>query len=433
MERKSNAQVAILAISFIAILVIASGLYWFNIVKPVLEDDMQSLASSMASARANEFATFLGQGGHDEEDIIYQLDAMLAYTFEHTQKQFFLSVDLELSEDFQLENNVNHKIARGRKSCENCFVKDYPLYSSDSFRLLGVLTITVSNIQANTYIKTVQHLFIIGAAVVLVSLIFLLIFIWNSAAAMDQLNANLEYEVAQRTRKLSNEIDEHAQTQARLNTARDEIQRLERSRIAKTLHDGVGQVLQALKLGLQRLSLQIEGDNKQLVNELVEETGEAISIIRDFCSELRPLHLERMSLSQALYSHVERLDRRLPTMQLTMQSTTQLTTQEQGDDEFELSEMAKEQLFLIAVELLNNALKHSQATNTEVILSYRKDFLVLTVTDNGIGACLAQSDGLGLSVIKERCERIGASIVFSAPVEQGLEARCELPVNINKL
>lgn len=250
-------------------------------------------------------------------------------------------------------------------------------------------------------------------------------FIWNSAAAMDRLNANLEYEVAQRTRKLSNEIDEHAQTQARLNTARDEIQRLERSRIAKTLHDGVGQVLQALKLGLQRLSVQIEGDNKQLVNELVQETGEAISIIRDFCSELRPLHLERMSLGQALYSHVERLDRRLPTMQLTMQ--------EQGSDTLELSELAKEQLFLIAVELLNNALKHSQATNTEVSLVCNKALLVLTVTDNGVGACLAQHDGLGLSVIKERCERIGASIVYSAPVEQGLEARCELPVDTNKL
>lgn len=425
MERKSNAQVAILAISFIAILVIASGLYWFNIVKPVLEYDMQSLASSMASARANEFATFLEQGEHDDEDIVDELNAMLAYTFEHTQKQFFLSVDLELSEDFQLENNVSHKITQGRNQCKNCFEKDYPLYSSDSVRLLGVLKIAVSNTQANTYIKTVQNLFIIGAAVVLISLAFLLIFIWNTAATMDRLNANLEYEVDQRTRKLSNEIDDHAQTQARLNTARDEIQRLERSRIAKTLHDGVGQVLQALKLGLQRLSVQIEGDNKKLVNELVEETGEAISIIRDFCSELRPLHLERMSLGQALYSHVERLDRRLPSMQLTMQ--------EEGCDTLELSELVKEQLFLIAVELLNNALKHSQASSTEVSLACNKALLVLTVTDNGVGACLEQSDGLGLSVIKERCERIGASVVFSVPMGQGLKARCELPINTNKL
>jgi signal transduction histidine kinase len=429
MERKSNAQVAILAISFIAILVIASGLYWFHIVKPVLEDDMQSLASSMASARANEFATFLEQEGHDEEDIVDELNAMLAYTFEHTQKQFFLSVDLELSEDFQLDNNVSQKITLGRNQCENCFEKDYPLYSSDSVRLLGVLKIAVSNTQANTYIKTVQNLFIIGAAVVLIGLAFLLMFIWNTAATMDRLNANLEYEVDQRTRKLSNEINDHAQTQARLNTARDEIQRLERSRIAKTLHDGVGQVLQALKLGLQRLSVQIEGDNKKLVNELVEETGEAISIIRDFCSELRPLHLERMSLGQALYSHVERLNRRMSTMQLTMQ----ITKQEQGDDELELSELNKEQLFLIAVELLNNALKHSQASNTELILDYKEAFLVLTVIDNGVGFSLAQSEGLGLSVIRERCERIGASVVFSAPMGKGLKARCELPINTNKL
>jgi signal transduction histidine kinase len=429
MERKSNAQVAILAVSFIAILVIASGLYWYNIVKPVLEDDMQSLASSMASARANEFSTFLEQGVHDDEDIIDELDAMLAYTFERTQKQFFLSIDLELSEDFLLENNVSQKIAQGRKQCENCFEKDYPLYSSDSFSLLGVLTIAVSNTQANTYIKTVQHLFIIGAAVVLISLVFLLMFVWNAAVAMDRLNENLEYEVAQRTRKLSDEIDDHAKTQVRLNNARDEIQRLERSRIAKTLHDGVGQVLQALKLGLQRLSVQIEGENKQLVNELVEETGEAISIIRDFCSELRPQHLERMSLGQALYSHVERLDRRLPTMQMTMR----LTTQEQGDDEFELSELAKEQLFLIAVELLNNALKHSQASNTELILDCKESFLVFTVIDNGVGFSLAQSDGLGLSVVKERCERIGAKISFSVPKGKGLKVQCELPLNASKL
>ncbi len=148
-------------------------------------------------------------------------------------------------------------------------------------------------------------------------------------------------------------------------------------------------------------------------------------IIRDFCSELRPLHLERMSLGQALYSHVERLDRRLPSMQLTMQ--------EEGCDTLELSELVKEQLFLIAVELLNNALKHSQASSTDVSLACNKALLVLTVTDNGVGACLEQRDGLGLSVIKERCERIGASVVFSAPMGQGLKARCELPINTNKL
>jgi NarL family two-component system sensor histidine kinase LiaS len=182
-------------------------------------------------------------------------------------------------------------------------------------------------------------------------------------------------------------------------------------------------------LGLQRLSVQIEGDNKKLVTELVEETGEAISIIRDFCSELRPLHLERMTLGQALYSHVERLNRRMSTMQLTMQ----ITTQEQGDDELELSELNKEQLFLIAVELLNNALKHSQASNTELILDYKEAFLVLTVIDNGVGFSLAQSDGLGLSVVKERCERIGANVSFSVPKGQGLKVQCELPQNANKL
>lgn len=425
MVKTANFKVACLAIGFVVVLLLSSGWYWSSIVKPVLEDDMQSLASSMASARANELASILDQGEPTNAAVIDALDAMLAYTYERTQKQFFVSVDLEFSADFQLDYALQGQIFQGDKHCKHCFFRDYPLYSPSNYRLIGVLTIAMSNSQADAYIQSVQRLFVTGAAIVLVAAIIILILIWNMTAAMDRLNASLEYEVFQRTRSLENEVEEHGETQLRLSHARDEMQRIERSRIAKTLHDGVGQVLQALRLGLQRLSVQIDGENKHLVQDLVGDTGEAIGIIRDFCSELRPLHLERMSLEEALFSHVERLDRRVGNINIEMS--------ELGECQIELSMLVKEQLFLIAAELLTNAVKHSEASTIQLSLAYLPSYVVLVIKDNGIGIDRAKpSEGLGLSLLNERCERIGASLRLSPSPGQGLKARCELPINTNK-
>lgn len=425
MAKTANFKVACLAISFVVLLLLSSAWYWSSVMKPVLKNDMQSLASSMASARANELASILDKGEPQNADVVDALDAMLAYTYERTQKQFFVSVDLELSEDFKLDYALQGRFFEGDKHCKHCFYRDYPLYSPSNYRLIGVLTIGMSNSQADTYIRTVQRLFMTGAAIVLIAAIIILILIWNMTAAMDRLNASLEYEVYQRTRSLEEEVGEHAETQLRLSHARDEMQRIERSRIAKTLHDGVGQVLQALRLGLQRLSVQIDSSNKQLVQDLVEDTGEAIGIIRDFCSELRPLHLESMSLEQALFSHVERLDRRVGGIDISMVET--------GECQVELSMLVKEQLFLIAAELLNNAVKHSQASSIQLNLEYFPSYVVLVIKDNGIGLTSSHSsEGLGLSLLNERCERIGASLKINSLPHGGLQARCELPLNKNK-
>ena len=67
-------------------------------------------ASSMASARANELSSMLGQGAHTDGDINEALESMLAYTYESNQKQFFVSLQLELSDVFQSSNKLNDKI-----------------------------------------------------------------------------------------------------------------------------------------------------------------------------------------------------------------------------------------------------------------------------------------------------------------------------------
>ena len=425
MTKTANFKVACLAISFVFLLLLSSAWYWSNVVKPVLKNDMRSLASSMASARANEIASILDKSELKNTDVVDALDAMLAYTYERTQKQFFVSVDLEFSDDFQLEFGLPMRFLEGDKHCKQCFYRDYPLYSPSNYRLIGVLTIGMSNSQADAYIHSVQRLFVTGAFIVLLAAIVILILIWNMTAAMDRLNASLEYEVYQRTRSLEQEVEGHAETQIRLSHARDEMQRIERSRIAKTLHDGVGQVLQALRLGLQSLSVKIDGDNKQLVEDLVVDTGEAIGIIRDFCSELRPLHLEKMSLNEALFLHVDRLDRRVANINIEMS--------EQGECLEELSMLVKEHLFLISSELLNNAVKHSGASTIRLSLEQLPTCLLIIIQDDGVGVKSHKfSEGLGLSLLKERCDRIGAHLTIKASPERGLKARCELPLNDKK-
>ncbi len=192
-----------------------------------------------------------------------------------------------------------------------------------------------------------------------------------------------------------------AQTVRRL---RNDAERDARARLAASLHDGVGQTLQALNLGLKQAREMVrrqEAVPMDLLEQLVEEAGDALREVRVVSCELRPPFLEHLPLPDAVRLHCSEIAQRSGSPIRVHADEAPIV----------LEERVKEQCFLAFREALSNALRHARASRILVVLRVRpRDRLTLVVIDDGIGFDTHQTfehpAGLGLCMIRERAESV---------------------------
>ena len=200
-----------------------------------------------------------------------------------------------------------------------------------------------------------------------------------------------------------------------------ETQETERQRIARELHDGVGQSLLLVKNRLT-LGLKQADSGSPIVTHLEQassEVSQAIEEVRATARLLRPVELDRLGLAKALESMLERI---------TANTDTRISSE--LDDLGELNNREMEiQLYRIAQEAINNVLKHSKAPEVIVELKREATGLRLTVQDDGIGfdsVASAEKRGFGLSGMTERARLIGGELSVKSALGKG----CRLTVTV---
>jgi PAS domain S-box-containing protein len=171
-------------------------------------------------------------------------------------------------------------------------------------------------------------------------------------------------------------------------------QERERNRISSALHDSICQLLYGIRLNLQNL----ERSSKQPLdmNNVLELIAQAIKEIRSLSNELTPSVLKDFGLMAEVRGMVERLT----TQSLKIKAKI-CPSVDNLSAELQLS------LYRIIQELLNNCIKHSQATMVEIMLAVENQEITLGVTDNGIGIESLGWDtlkGSGLRAIKNRVQ-----------------------------
>jgi PAS domain S-box-containing protein len=222
------------------------------------------------------------------------------------------------------------------------------------------------------------------------------------------------------------DVTEEKRAKEALRKLKEELEKKERNRLAALLHDGVGQSLQAVNLGLKMIAGKRDQPvAAEILPELVEEVRKAIAQVRDLTQELRPTHLEQMDLAEAMRSHASKLGGRI-------NAEIRIYT-DQATYAF-LSDRIKEHCFLIFQEVLNNAIKHSSAEQIKVRLDAVDDaWLLMEISDNGCGFCpeqiLAQDKGLGLSIIKERSQRLGGTTEICSEPGKGTTVMVKVPIS----
>lgn len=189
----------------------------------------------------------------------------------------------------------------------------------------------------------------------------------------------------------------------------------ERRRLARELHDSVTQSLYGLTLMAETgRHLATTGDMEQVEHYLArvgETAQQALKEMRILIFELRPVELEKEGLVGALQ---QRLD--------TVEKRAGMEAHLLVEGNIQLSPAIEKELYRIALEALNNTLKHSNAKEVTIRLCLTNDQAELVVQDNGQGFSpdLAQErGGMGLKSLRERAERLGGQLTIRSEPGRG--------------
>lgn len=212
---------------------------------------------------------------------------------------------------------------------------------------------------------------------------------------------------------------------ARLRSVRHEAVLVERTRIARELHDTIVQ-------GLTGLSLHLEGaitslDDRQRAHEYLRTakklTRNSLAEIKRALVDLRPRELEGRDLAAALRQMIQ-----LMTDQLPIRGTVIV----RGESRRLTERHFENQLLRIAQEAVTNSLRHAQATHIDILLDFEPAMVRLSVRDDGQGSGQFTIEQLaaatyGVCGMRERAEEIGARFMARNRSERGMEIAVEVP------
>ena len=198
----------------------------------------------------------------------------------------------------------------------------------------------------------------------------------------------------------------------------------ERRRLARELHDRVGQSLSALNINLDLISREshiLPAPMRQRLADSLGLVDGTLQSIENVMADLRPPLLEEYGLGAALGWHAEEFSRRTG-VQVTVADADPTGSQRARPE-------AAVALFRIGQEALNNVLKHAKASNVRVEVSATDEELILDVRDDGQGFDLraARKGRWGMTTMRERAEAAGGQLHVDSAPGQGTRIHARVP------
>jgi two-component system sensor histidine kinase UhpB len=224
-------------------------------------------------------------------------------------------------------------------------------------------------------------------------------------------------ERAQESRELERSRRDLRRLSARMVQAREE----ERRRIARELHDELGQRLTALKMELSSLGSEpVDAMRAERIGAMLEMVDDTVATVRRIATELRPLMLDDLGLNAAIEWLAHGWARRMGVaMSLDL-----------GADPA-LDEATRIALYRMVQEALTNIARHAHASEVRIGLRQQGNELQLTVLDNGVGfdeALMQREDSYGLMGMRERALMLGGTLEAGNAPRGGGRITVRLPL-----
>jgi signal transduction histidine kinase len=236
--------------------------------------------------------------------------------------------------------------------------------------------------------------------------------------------------LAQRARRRQAEkqlLDKQAQLRASYDRIRDlgtrllNAQEAERARIARELHDDIGQQMAVLAIDLQLISRQGEtpATTAQLATKALDHAEDVTRMVRDLSHRLHPANLRLIGLLPALSS----LQHELATNEVAI-------TLSHDQVPATLPLPLTLCVYRVAQEALHNAIAHGRARQASIRVRGGGDRLLLTIVDDGVGFDVkAANHGLGLISMAERVEQVGGTLEIDSHPGRGTRIEVAVPID----
>jgi two-component system, NarL family, sensor kinase len=268
-------------------------------------------------------------------------------------------------------------------------------------------TIKEKRIQEQQFELTKKNYWLIGG-IILFGLIVLLLFSLYKRNILKQ-EARLQAEILKQ---------QDIATKAIL-----EAEEKERQRIAKDLHDGVGQMMSAAKLNLSAIENEILFKDEMQKESMLR----IIKLVDDSCKEVRavshnmmPNALLKAGLSSAVREFINQIDQKILKVNLHSEGLNE-----------RLDSNTETVLYRVIQECVNNVIKHAAATQLDISLIRDEDGISVTVEDNGKGfdaGDSTKSSGLGLKNIQARVEYLKGTVDFDSSPGKGTLVAIHVPL-----
>jgi two-component system sensor histidine kinase UhpB len=197
------------------------------------------------------------------------------------------------------------------------------------------------------------------------------------------------------------------------------VQEGERSRIARELHDEVGQTLTGVMLQVEGLAAAIPAELREQLDELRETARLGTEEVRRIARRLRPDALEDLGPQSALAALANRIAER-----------AHIRIGRHLDGRLTLTEPQELVVYRVAQEALRNVARHAKAEHVQLRLDHRRGHAVLIVRDDGCGLGPgADSSAHGIRGMRERAMLIGAQLAIGPAPGRGTEVKLTIPLS----
>ncbi len=247
-------------------------------------------------------------------------------------------------------------------------------------------------------------------------------------------NANSIYaaiEMALKKHFLEKEIRDRNEELQNLTAHMELLQEEERKKIARELHDYLGQSLTALRIDCSRLMSSLEdaatarSSMKNTIVSMVQLIDETLENVRDISAALRPGILDHLGLAAAIKWQAHELQKR----------TNIKFNHDLASDDIDADDEISTALFRIFQEAATNVVRHTSATEVDILLSVKENEIRLTIRDNGKGITtdeIQNPRSFGLIGMRERTRYYGGALSITGQDGIGTEVIVVLPLKFHK-